>query len=120
MLDTYLNPIEIKIGTTVHFTHEYKRDNKRLVKLFPEFLDNSDFEVLEIREVMAEDYLTELREKTSFVTKMKCVKTSKIYTISEVDAVYEEAHGESLYAAFFTSETPDWVVITNKFTLGTK
>ena len=120
MLDTYLNPIEIKIGTTVRLTDRFNKDNKRLVKLFPEISVGTEFEVLELREVMAEDYLTELREMTTFVTKIKCLKTSKIYSIKEIDAKYIESYGDPLYSAFFTSATPDWVVVTNQFTLGAK
>lgn len=118
MLDTFLNPIEIKIGTIVRLTERYIKDNKRLCRLVPEFSVGAEFEVVETRQAMAEDYLTELREETTFVTKLKDLKSGKVFDVNEVDKLYQEAHGDSLYAALFTSETPDWVSITNKFTLG--
>ena len=97
MNTTYLNPVEIKVGTKITFTELGMKNIKNLKLVYPEKFNTKVYEIVSVIDTMAEDEHTELLEPTVGATALKDTSNGEILAI---DASNEE------YWAFFTNHTP--------------
>lgn len=109
MFSTNLNEVNFAVGTIVTLTNDFRSTTKPLGKIQPLLKTGDEFEIIEIKITLAEDEQTELLDETIGATKLKHIKTGKVFDIND-----EYLDEKDNYWAFFTSFTPDMFNVIKK------
>lgn len=105
MMTSYLNNVKFEVGTRFVFTELGLTEIRRLQKENP-IIGHGLFEVVEIRNCLAEDEHTELLDPTIGCTAIKHVESGEVIKIDKDDPDFW---------AFFTDYTPENFIIRKEF-----
>jgi hypothetical protein len=101
MTTSYLNNVKFEIGTRFVFTELGLSEIRRLQKENP-IIGLGLFEVVDVRDCLAEDEHTELLDETLGCTAIKHVESGEVIRIESSDPDFW---------AFFTEHTPENFII---------